>query len=210
LSPGRFTSRPIKKSRRLLKKLPEIIAEKLDSRDPEDNRPVLLLAQDEGRFGRISDVRRAWSPVGLRPQAPRQIIRTYLYVFTAVCPALGKMTSLILPWANTEMMDIFLRQVAEDFSDYFILMLVDQAGWHTSQKLAVPENMRLIKLPPRSPELNPAEHIWEELREKKFANKAFRNLDEVEDNLCQGLNDLARDPEKLRSMTNFPYLKFTC
>ena len=53
-------SMPIKKSRRLLKKLPEISAEKLDTRDPEDNRPVLLFAQDEGRFGRISDVRRAW------------------------------------------------------------------------------------------------------------------------------------------------------
>lgn len=141
---------------------------------------------------------------------PRQIIRTYLYVFTAVCPALGRMTSLILPWANTDMMNIFLRQVAEDFQDYFILMLADQAGWHVSQNMEVPENIRLIKLPPRSPELNPSEHIWEELREKNFANKACRDLDEVEDNLCQGLNDLARDPEKLRSMTNFPYLNFTC
>jgi transposase len=203
-------SMPTRRSKRLLKKLPKIIAERLAERDPEDNRPVLLFAQDEGRFGRISDVRRAWSPLGTRPQAPRQVIRTYLYVFTAVCPALGKMISLILPWANTEMMNIFLRQVAKDFSDYFILMLTDQAGWHTSLKLELPENIRLIKLPPRSPELNPAEHIWEELREKNFANKALRSLDEVENNLCQGLNDLARNPEKLRSMTNFPYLNITC
>jgi hypothetical protein len=200
---------PIRRIRRLLKKLPQIIAEKLASRHPDDNRPVLLFAQDEGRFGRISDVRRAWAPLGMRPQAPRQVIRTYLSVFTAVCPALGRMTSLILPWANTEMMNIFLRQVAEDFSDYFILMLADQAGWHVSQNLAVPENMRLIKLPPRSPELNPSEQIWEELREKNFANKACRDLEEVEDTLCQGLNDLARNPEKLRSMTNFPYLNIT-
>jgi putative transposase len=201
---------PTRRNKRLLKKLPKIIAEKLAARDPEDNRPVLLFAQDEGRFGRISDVRRAWSPLGTRPHAPRQIIRTYLYVFTAVCPALGRMTSLILPWANTEMMNIFLRQVAEDFSDYFILMLIDQAGWHTSQKLELPENIRLIKLPPRSPELNPAEHIWEELREKNFANKAFKDLDEVEDKLCQGLNGLAKNPERLRSMTSFPYLNITC
>ena len=201
---------PIRRGKRLLKKLPEIIAEKLDHRDPKDNRPVLLFAQDEGRFGRISDARRAWSPLGTRPQAPRQIIRTYVYVFTAVCPALGRMTSLILPFANTEMMNIFLKQVSEDFSDYFILMLVDQAGWHIAQKLQLPENIRLIKLPPRSPELNPSEHIWEELREKNFANKALRDLDEVEDNLCHGLNDLAKDPEKLRSMTNFPYLNITC
>jgi hypothetical protein len=203
-------SMPIRRNRRLLKKLPEIIAEKLADRAPEDHRPVLLWAQDEGRFGRISDVRRAWSPLGTRPQGPRQVIRTYLYVFTAVCPALGRMTSLILPWANTEMMNIFLRQVAEDFSDYFILMLVDRAGWHISPRVDLPENSRLIKLPPRSPELNPSEHIWEELREKHFANKACRDLDEVEDNLCRGLNDLAGNPEKLRSMTNFPYLNITC
>jgi hypothetical protein len=101
--PDRSTLMPLWQSRRLLKKLPEIIAEKLEDRDPGDNRPVLLFAQDEGRFGRISDVRRAWSPQGARPQAPRQVIRTYLYVFTAVCPALGKMTSLILPWANTKL-----------------------------------------------------------------------------------------------------------
>jgi hypothetical protein len=137
-------------------------------------------------------------------------MRTYFYVFTAGCLAWGRMTSLILPWANTEMMNIFLRQVAEDFSNYFILMLADQAGWHVSQKLPGPENMRLIKLPPQSPELNPAEHIWEELRQKNFANQAYRDLDEGEDNLGRGLKDFAKDPDKLRSMTNFPYLDVTC
>jgi len=108
------------------------------------------------------------------------------------------------------MMNFFLQQVSEDFSDYLILMLADQAGWHVSQKLQVPENIRLINLPPRTPELNPVEHIWEELREKNFANRAFRYLDEVEDTLCQKLNDLVQQPEKLRSMTNFPYLNINC
>ncbi len=126
----------------------------------------------------------------------------------AVCPALGKMTSLILPWANTEMMSIFLNQVSADFSDYFILMLVDGAGWHTSGKLQVPENIRLIKQPSHSPELNPAEHIWEEVREKEFYNKAFQSLDEVENSLCLGLNKLNENPERLRSMTGFPYLSY--
>jgi transposase len=198
-----------KRNRKLLKKLPEIIAEKLAERDPEDHRPVLLFVQDEGRFGCSNDTRRAWAPAATRPQSPRQIIRNYLYVFTAVCPALGRMSSLILPMANTEMMNLFLAQVAEDFPDYFILMLVDQAGWHISRRLKVPENLRLIELPARSPELNPAEHIWEELKEKNFANKAFEDLDEVEENLCLGLNALADNPDKVRSMTNFPYLNIT-
>jgi hypothetical protein len=88
-------------------------------------------------------------------------------------------------------------------------MLVNQAGWQVSQKLTIPENMRLITLPHRSPALNPAEPSWEELREKNFANKIYRGLDEGEDNLCRGLNDLAKDPDKLRSMTNFPCLNVT-
>ena len=119
------------------------------------------------------------------------------------------MTSLILPMANTEMMNLFLAQVAEDFQEHFIIMLMDQAGWHTSHPLEIPENIRLINFPPRSPELNPVEHIWEELKEKNFANKAFPSLDEVEHTLCLGFNQLARNPEQLCSMTKFPYLNIT-
>ena len=131
----------------------------LDQRDSQDSRPVLIFAQDEGRFGRISDTRRAWSPPGCRPRSPRQVIRSYLYAYVAVCPGLGQMTALILPSANTEMMNIFLNQVSQDYPDYFILMLIDQAGWHRSNRLEVPENIHLIEQPAHSPELNPVEHI---------------------------------------------------
>jgi hypothetical protein len=75
----------------------------------------------------------------MRPKAPRQIVRTFLYVYAAVCAALGKMTSLILPYANTEMMNLFLQEVAEDFKDYFVIMLIDRAGWHMSQRLQIPQ-----------------------------------------------------------------------
>ncbi|QWR78292.1 transposase [Candidatus Magnetomonas plexicatena] len=108
---------------------------------------------------RINNARRAWSPPGVRPKAPRQIVREFLYVFAAICPALGKMTALILPYANTETMNIFLRQVSIDFQVYFMIIVVDQAAWHLSKKLVVPENIRLIPQPAHSPELNPTEHL---------------------------------------------------
>ena len=145
----------------------------------------------------------------MRPSAPKQIVRQYTYVYAAVSPELGKMTSLILPYANTDMMTIFLKELSSEFKEYFILLLVDKAAWHTSAKLEVPENIHLIKQPSHSPELNPAEHIWEELREKHFYNRAFSSIDEVEDELCIGLNSLNENSEKLRSMTNFPYLNIT-
>jgi len=133
-----------------------------------------------------------------------------LYAYAAVCPALGKMTSLVLPYANTDMMSLFLEEVALDFEDYFVVMLVDQAGWHISNSLRVPENIRLIPQPAHSPELNPAEHVWEELREKNFTNKAFRSLKEVEEALCTGIMDITNNPERLRSLTYFPYLNVQC
>jgi len=119
------------------------------------------------------------------------------------------MTSLILPYANTEMMNIFLKQTSDDFNNYFVLMLVDQAGWHKSVELKVPENIRLIEQPSHSPELNPAEHLWEDLRENEFHNEAFGSLDQVEQALCDGLRRIEADPDVLRSMTLFPYLHIT-
>ena len=119
------------------------------------------------------------------------------------------MTSLILPYANTEMMNIFLKQVSDDFNNYFVLMLVDQAGWHKAMELKVPENIRFIEQPSHSPELNPAEHLWDDLREKEFHNEAFGSLDQVEHALFEGLRRIEADPDALRSMTLFPYLDIT-
>jgi len=147
-------SRPKQRSKRPLKKLPELVAEKLAQRNAGDHRPVLIFAQDEARFGRISITRKSWAPAGIRPRSPRQVIRKYVYAYSAVCPAMGKMTSLILPRANSEMMSLFLQQVSSDFADYFIIMLVDRAGWHVSARLIIPENIRLIPIPSHSSELN--------------------------------------------------------
>ena len=70
------------------------------------------MAEDEGRFGRVSIPRRAWAPPGVRPHSPRQVIREYSHVYAAVAPAEGKMTSLILPCADTEMLSLFLKHVS--------------------------------------------------------------------------------------------------
>lgn len=168
------------------------------------------MAQDEGRFGRISEPRRCWAPPGVRPKAPRQIVREYVYAYAAVYPTEGRMTALILPYANTEMMNIFLEQLSEDFSEFFVLLLVDQAGWHKSADLKIPDNIRLIQQLSHSPELNPVEHVWDELREKNMLNQAFDSLDHLEDVLCEGIRKIQADPVGLSSLTNFPYLNITC
>jgi hypothetical protein len=120
------------------------------------------------------------------------------------------MTALLLPWANTGMMNIFLEEVSREFSEFLVIMQVDQAGWHKSKNLRIPENIRLLPQPPHSPELNPVEHLWEELREKACTNQAFKSLHEVEHALCQEIGRLQNDPARLRSLTNFPHLKVPC
>ena len=167
------------------------------------------MAQDEGRFGRLGQVMKAWCPHGHRPLVAKQGVRDYVYAYAAIAPQLGKMTALVLPYVNTKMMELFLQEVSRDFADYFIIMQVDQASWHISDKLNIPENIRLIPQTSRSPELNPVEHLWEGIRENYFYNEVFDSLEKVIDTLCEGLNFFNSVPEKLKSMTYFPHLRIT-
>jgi transposase len=96
--------------------------------------------------------------------------------------------------------------VSQTLADYFIVMQVDQAGWHRSKELQVPATIRLIEQPAYSPEVNPVEHVWEELREKYLHNRVFPSLDLLVELLCQGLNELTDDQKRLASMTGFPHL----
>ena len=132
--------------------------------------------------------------------------RKYLYAFSAVSPHDGVMDSLVLPRVNAETMSMFLAEVAQRHAGEFVLMVMDQAGWHIAGELTVPANMRLMFLPPYSPELNPAEHLWEALREDCFANHVFKDLDRVEKALTAGLVALETDPTRTQSMTGFKWI----
>jgi putative transposase len=184
------------------------VAQVLQTRASHDTRPVLIMAHDEGRFGRINRPRRCWAPKPLRPTVPRQIIREFVYVFATVCAHLGRLTALVLPAANTEMMALFLAHLARQYRGYFIVLLVDRASWHLTPRLAVPDNIRLLPHPAGSPELNPPEHIWEDLREKALPNLAFSALPPLVNKLCAGLRRLSAEPDRVRSMTDFPYLRY--
>ena len=175
-------------------------------RQAERGRHVRLMFQDEGRFGLLGSPRRCWAPHGTRPVVGARLERKYLYAFSAVSPHDGVLDSLVLPWVSAETMSLFLSEVAQRHAAEFIVMVMDQAGWHIAGDLAVPQNMRLIFLPPYSPELNPAEHLWESLREACFANHVFANLDAVESALTNGLVVLESNPTRTQSMTGFKWI----
>jgi len=102
------------------------------------------MAADEGKFGRIGEVRSCWCPKGIRPTVPKQQVRQYVYA--AVAPALGQMTCLIL-LCQYQDDEFILHQVSVELADYFIVMQVDKASWHRSKYLKIPENIRLIHQP---------------------------------------------------------------
>jgi hypothetical protein len=166
--------------------------------------------QDEGRFGLLGTPRRCWAPRKCRPVVGAQLERKYLYAFAAVSPHDGQMDSLVLPWVNAQTMSLFLGEVAQRHAEEFIVMVMDQAGWHLAGELAVPPNMRLVFLPPYSPELNPAEHLWKALREDCFANTVFADLDAVEHTLTAGLASLEANPYRTRQMTGFDWIIAIC
>lgn len=163
--------------------------------------------QDEARFGRMVRIRRCWAPSPLRPKVDNGYERQFTYVYGAVSPVQGELDWKLTPKMNTENMNEFLLQVSKAHPDEFIVMIVDGASSHRSKELAVPENIRLHRLPGYSPELNPQEHVWDELREKVFPNRVFESMAEVVSQLEVGLPRLAANVEALRRLTNWPYIK---
>jgi transposase len=162
--------------------------------------------QDEARFGRINIPRSCWAPLGIRPVVGAQLIREYTYAYAAVSPVDGVMDSLILPEVNTNVFALFLEEVATRHAGEFIIMFVDGAAWHTTKGLILPDNLCLSFLPPYSPELNPAEHIWDCIRENWFPNKTFNSLDAVEDTLVEALLSLEKDNARVQSLTGFSWI----
>ena len=168
------------------KKLPETLAAVLTPESVKGRR-VRLMFQDEARFGRMVRIRRCWSPAPLRPSVSNGYERQFMYVYGAVSPIEGEMDWMVSSQMNTEQMSTFLSQVSAAHPDEYIVMVVDGASSHKSKELQRPENIKLITLPPYSPELNPQEHVWDELREKEFPNRVFNDLNAVVQQLHSGL-----------------------
>lgn len=162
--------------------------------------------QDEARFGRMVRIRRCWAPTPLRPKVDNGYERQFVYVYGAVSPLQGELDWKISPKMDTEHMNEFLAQVSRAHPEDFIVMVVDGASSHRSQDLRVPENIRLHRLPGYSPELNPQEHVWDELREKEFPNRVFESMEAVVGQLEAGLPRLATNTQALRSLTGWPWI----
>jgi hypothetical protein len=187
------------------KKLPDLLDAILDPADVRGRR-VRLMFQDEARFGRMVRIGRCWAQRPMRPTVCNGYEREFLYVYGAVSPMQGQLDWMIAGEMNTVRMTEFLAQVSAAHRRDFIVMVVDGASSHVAKDLGVPKNMRLLRLPPYAPELNPQEHVWDELREKEFPNRVYTDMASVRAQLEAGLPRLAGNRQALRTLTAWPWI----
>jgi len=154
----------------------------------------------------MSDPRSCWAPAPCRPVVNLALIREFRYEYATVSPWDGCLDFMTTEKMNTENMSRFLAQVSKAHDGEFIVMIVDGASSHRSKDLVIPENMVLVRLPPYSPELNPAEKIWNILRRNYFANRVFESLDAATAQAEFGLAEMAANKAAMKSLTNWPWI----
>ncbi len=133
--------------------------------------------------------------------APRDQRTKSTYIFGAICPARGVGAGLVLPRCNTAMMQLHLQEIATQIAPgAHARVRLDQAGWHMTGKLRVPDNMTLLPLHSKAPELNPVENIWQFMRENWLSNRVFNSYEEIVALSCDAWNKLTNQPWTIMSI----------
>lgn len=106
-----------------------------------------------------------------------------------------------MPWADTHAMTLHLAEISQAVDpDAHAVVILDQAGWHTTRRLAVPDNITLLPLPPRSPELNPVENVWQFMRDNWLSNRVFDGYDDIVALCCEAWNKLVDQPWRIMTI----------
>lgn len=163
--------------------------------------------EDEARFGQQGSLTRVWALTGSRPTAVRQTQYDYLWVMGAVCPLNGQIFGLLVPHLDTDVVNIFLSHLAQQLEpDTLAVLIWDQAGFHTSRQISVPENIHIIALPPYSPELNPVENLWHYLKSHYWSNRQYPNYETLLEAAQDAWQRVREVPEKIKTICAAPYV----
>ena len=153
------------------------------------------------RVGQKNPITRRWAKRGTRPSAPKDQRTASAYLFGAICPKLGKGAALVMPRCDTHAMACHLAEISCAVAPgAHAVVLLDQAGWHMTPKLTVPDNITLMALPPRSPELNPAENLWQFMRDNWLSNRIFKSYDDILDHACHAWQKIEAQPWRIMSI----------
>ena len=159
--------------------------------------------QDEARVGQQGTLSYQWALRGSRPPAVRDNRHDSAYIFGAICPARAVGAAIVTPWVNSEAMTVHLAEIAKQVrAGAHAVLVCDGAGWHqTGQRLTVPQNLTLLRLPPYSPELNPIENVWEYLRGNQLSRRVWHCYEDIVQACCDAWNWLIADQPRVSSIT---------
>jgi len=125
---------------------------------------------------------------------PLQNEYEWVYLYGAVNPVTGESCALVLPWANTNMMQLHLDAIGDQIGpDRHVVLVVDNAGWHRSGALNVPANITLLPLPAYTPELNVIERLWHWIKDHAFSNRVYPDYDILADAVSDMWRELPTD-----------------
>ena len=164
-----------------------------------------MFATDEHRLGLKPVTRRVWAPQGERPLAHGHHRYKWLYVTAFVAPATGESVWYVSNGVSKPFFEALLRDFAHEVGagrERSVILMLDNAGWHTLPGLAVPEGLRLVYLPPYSPELQPAETLWT-LVDEPVVNQHIATLEELKAIVNKRCVALAEQQDAIRSRTKF-------
>ena len=163
--------------------------------------PIEIWFQDEMRVGQKNGLVYQWARKGTRPRQPKDQRYANAYVFGAVCPARDTGAALVLPYADTWAMQQHLSEISRHVSaGAHAVLILDKAGWHTTKKLRLPGNITPLHLPSASPELNPAENIWQYLRQTHLSNRVFDSYKAVVKACCSAWKKLIAEAGRIKSI----------
>ena len=159
---------------------------------------------DESRFGTHSKIGHGWFRTGIRTPVKIKLGYKNFYLYSAANPKTGEEFTLLLPNVNINCMNIFLKEFSKIIKQRKVLIVMDGAGWHKSDKLKYPENIRILIQPAYSPELNPIEKLWQYIKDHTIKNKIYKTLPDLENQVCKFVRTL--NPEIIRSICNVNYV----
>ena len=115
---------------------------------------------------------------------------------------------MVLPYTDTEAMQLFLDELSCHIKvGRHIALVIDNAGWHNTTGLAVPQNITLIPLPPYSPELNAVEQVWHWIKSHYLSNCNFKDYNDIVDKASFAWNEFVRQPDLVKSMCSRDWLR---
>lgn len=165
---------------------------------------AIVYFSDEMRYGLMSNFRRSWSKIGARAILPQKQAFLNSYLYSAIAPATGESFHLIgLDDMDTETEEIFLIELKKKHLEKNVVVVIDNAPCHRPKVLHTISGVTLIYLPPYSPELNPVERFFEELR-RATANELFTTIENLEETLTKAINSWT--PEKLKELCGYEWI----